>query len=162
VIGGILLALHRLVRTHLFTALLLVSFFGGCAAPRDAATDEHSLADQREPLAIDAVFSHPTPDSIPEGQRGEQIRMGYHLVVHTQEFAAPYVGNALTCANCDPAGGLDPNSASYVGLSRVYPEYRARTGRVVRLADRINECSERGLNGKATSRDSHKLQAIVA
>ena len=152
----------RRVRTNLITALFVVSFFGGCAASQDAGTDKHSLADQREPLALDAVFGHPTPDSIPGGQRGEQIRLGYQLIVHTQEFAAPYVGNALTCANCHLDGGLDPNSASFVGLSRVYPEYRARTGRVVTLADRINECFERGLNGKAIPQDSHKLQAIVA
>jgi thiosulfate dehydrogenase len=57
--------------------------------------------------------------------------------------------------------GLDPNSASYVGLSRAYPEYRARTGRVVTLADRINECFERSLNGKPIPSDSHKLRAIV-
>jgi thiosulfate dehydrogenase len=117
---------------------------------------------QTEPDGLDAIFSHPSPDSIPGGQRGEQIRLGYQLIVHTQEFAAAYVGNKLTCANCHLDGGLDPNAASYVGLSRVYPVYRARLGRVVTLADRINECFERSLNGKAISPDSHKLQAIVA
>ncbi len=145
-----------------FIAMLVMSFFGGCVGSQEPRSGGQSLVHQTESSALDAVFSHPSPDSIPGGQRGEQIRLGYQLVVHTQEFAAPYVGNALTCANCHLDAGLDPNSASYVGLSRMYPEYRARIGRVVTLADRINECFERSLNGKAIPQDSHKLQAIVA
>lgn len=119
------------------------------------------LRDDKQP-PLDALFSHPSPESIPGGQRGEQIRLGYEIVVHTQDYAAPYVGNALTCANCHLDGGLDPNSAPFVGLSRVYPEMSRRAGRVLTLADRINECVERGLNGKPIPQDSHKLRAVVA
>lgn len=150
------------MRHFVLSALLLFGLFGGCVGPQDPRGGVLSLAQQMESQPLDALFSHPSPDSIPGGQRGEQIRLGYQVIVHTQEFAPSYVGNALTCANCHLDGGLDPNSASYVGLSRVYPEYRARTGRVVTLADRINECFERSLNGKAIPPDSHKLQAIVA
>lgn len=145
---------------RLFSALLIMVVVGGCVGSQ-GLDGGHSNLSRMEPAGIDAVFSHPSPDSIPGGRRGEQIRLGYQLVVHTQEFAASYVGNALTCANCHLDAGLDPNSASYVGLARVYPEYRARIGRVVTLADRINECVERSLNGKAIPQDSHKLQAMV-
>jgi thiosulfate dehydrogenase len=58
--------------------------------------------------------------------------------------------------------GLDPNAASFVGLSRIYPEYRDRVGHVISLADRINECFERSLNGRALPPDSSKLQAVVS
>lgn len=145
----------------LFSAIMIVAFMAGCVDSKETRTGAQSAMSQAEPDRLDALFSHPSPDSIPGGQRGEQIRLGYELVVHTQEFAAPYVGNRLTCANCHLDAGLDPNSASYVGLSRAYPEYRARTGRVVTLADRINECFERSLNGKPIPSDSHKLRAIV-
>ena len=110
----------------------------------------------------DGVFVTASPDTIPGDQRGEQIRLGYQIVVQTQDYAKPYVGNALNCTNCHLDGGLDPNAASFVGLSRVYPEYRPRVARVVGLADRINECFERSLNGKALPPDSSKLQAIAA
>lgn len=150
------------MRHLLLSALLILGFIGGCAGSQEPRSGGPSARTQAEPEKLDALFSHPSADSIPGGQRGEQIRLGYQIVVHTQEFATPYVGNALTCANCHLDAGLDPNSASFVGLSRAYPEYRARTGRVVTLADRVNECFERGLNGKAIPQDSHKLQAIVA
>jgi len=68
----------------------------------------------------------------------------------------------LNCTNCHLDGGLNPNAASFVGLAAVYPEYRARSGRVNTLADRVNECFERSLNGRALPADSSKLQAVVA
>ena len=141
--------------------LVAVVLGAGCAVPQDAQIASRADLGKEKQPPLDALFSHPSPDSIPGGQRGEQIRVGYQLIVHTQEFAAPYVGNRLTCANCHLDAGLDPNSSSFVGLSRAYPEYRARTGRVVTLADRINECFERSLNGKPIPSDSHKLRAIV-
>ncbi|MCS6295837.1 MAG: c-type cytochrome [Nitrospira sp.] len=148
---------------HLFFGLMvLVGVVTGCVESKDTRGSAQSAVSQPEGTRLDALFSHPSPDSIPGGQRGEQIRLGYELVVHTQQFAAPYVGNRLTCANCHLDAGLDPNSASYVGLSRVYPEYQARAGKVLTLADRVNECFVRSLNGKAIPQESHKLQAIVA
>ena len=149
------------MRHLLFSIMVLLGVTAGCVESKDTRGGVPSAASQPEPR-LDALFSHPAPDSIPGGQRGEQIRLGYEIVVHTQQFAAPYVGNRLTCANCHLDAGLDPNSSSFVGLSRAYPEYHARTGRVVTLADRINECFERNLNGKAIPQDSHKLQAVVA
>jgi thiosulfate dehydrogenase len=149
------------MRPILLIAIVIGAFIAGCVDSKETRSGSSSAVNQVEPTRLDALFSHPSPDSIPGGQRGEQIRLGYQLVVHTQEFAAPYVGNRLTCANCHLDAGLDPNSSSFVGLSRAYPEYRARTGRVVTLADRINECFERSLNGKPIPSDSHKLRAIV-
>lgn len=150
------------MRHLLLGSLLAIAVAGGCVGSQGTGNVGHSVSGQSESGGVDAVYSHPSPDSIPGGQRGEQIRLGYQLVVHTQEFAATYVGNGLTCANCHLDAGLDPNSASFVGLSRVYPEYQARAGRVVTLAERINDCVVRSLNGKAIPQDSHKLQAIVA
>jgi thiosulfate dehydrogenase len=83
-------------------------------------------------------------------------------VVRTQEYAKAYVGNALNCTNCHLDAGLNPNAGPFVGLSRVYPEYRTRVARNMSLADRVNECFERSLNGKTLPPDCSKLQAVVA
>jgi len=123
-------------------------------------TEEPRGADQTGNAAIE--FAPPSPETIPGSQLGEQIRLGYQIVVNTQEYARPYVGNRLNCTNCHLDGGLNPNAASFVGLAAVYPEYRARNARVNTLADRVNECFERSLNGRALPPDSSKLQAIVA
>ena len=123
-------------------------------------TEEPRGADQTGSAAIE--FTPPSPETIPGSQLGEQIRLGYQIVVKTQEYARPYVGNRLNCTNCHLDGGLNPNAASFVGLAAVYPEYRARNARVNTLADRVNECFERSLNGRALPPNSSKLQAIVA
>jgi thiosulfate dehydrogenase len=115
-----------------------------------------------QPGSAPIEFAPPSPETIPGSQLGEQIRLGYEIVINTQEYARPYVGNRLNCTNCHLDGGLNPNAASFVGLAAVYPEYRARNERVNTLADRINECFQRSLNGRALPPDSSKLQAVVA
>ena len=107
-------------------------------------------------------FVPPSLDTIPGTQLGEQIRLGYQIVVNTQEYARAYVGNRLNCTNCHLDAGLNPNAASFVGLAAVYPEFRTRNAQSNTLADRINECFERSLNGRALPADSSRLQAIVA
>ena len=123
-------------------------------------TEEIRGANQIERAAIE--FAPPSPETIPGSQLGEQIRLGYQIVIDTQDYAKPYVGNRLNCTNCHLDGGLNPNAASFVGLASVYPEYRSRNAEVNTLADRINECFERSLNGRALPPDSSKLQAVVA
>ncbi|SPP63142.1 c-type cytochrome [Nitrospira lenta] len=112
--------------------------------------------------SADMLFAPPSPQMIPGDQRGEQIRLGYEIIANTQEYGRSYVGNRLNCTNCHLDAGRNPNAASFVGISRLYPEYRARVDRQMTLADRINECFERSMNGKALPPDSSKLQAVVA
>ena len=146
------------VRWLLLIPLLLL---GSCLQTVEKPRVEQTRA-TADTTSIDALFSPPSPETIYGDQRGEQIRLGYEIVVHTQEYAAPYVGNSLNCTNCHLDAGLDPNAASYVGLGRVYPEYQARAGRVVTLAERVNDCFERNLRGKPLPPDSYKLRAVVA
>jgi thiosulfate dehydrogenase len=150
--------MNRLTGILVFTLAVLLN---GCVDSQNASRREEFPA-RRTSSSLDAIFSPPSPETIPGDQRGEQIRLGYQIVVHTQDYAAAYVGNKLNCTNCHLDAGLDPNAASFVGLSRVYPEYRARVARVMTLADRVNECFERNLNGKPLPSDSSKLQAVVA
>ena len=133
----------------------------GCVPPPRASGGLESAVEGHD-TAVDALFAPPSPDTIPGDLRGEQIKLGYEVVAHTQEYGKPYIGNALNCTNCHLDAGLNPNAASFVGLSGVYPEYRARADRQVSLADRINECFERSMNGKALPPDSSKLRAVVA
>lgn len=137
--------------------VMLVSCSGESARVK---TEEGQEADQTGSASIE--FAPPSPETIPGSQLGEQIRLGYQIIANTQEYAKPYVGNRLNCTNCHLDGGLNPNSTSFVGLAAVYPEYRARNAKVNTLADRVNECFERSLNGRALPSDSSKLQAVVA
>lgn len=140
----------------------LLAVATGCVPPPRATGPIESVGGGGNGSMVDALFAPPSPDTIPGDLRGERIRVGYMIVVDTQEYGKPYVGNALKCTNCHLDAGLNPNAASYVGISGLYPEFRARAGRLMTLADRVNECFERSMNGIALPPDSSKLQAVVA
>ncbi|NOS81597.1 MAG: hypothetical protein E8D46_08170 [Nitrospira sp.] len=123
----------------LLPAVLGMIALASCSGEKArVTTDELRAASQTVHALIE--FAPPSPDTIPGSQLGEEIRLGYHIVVNTQEYAKPYVGNRLNCANCHLDGGLNPNADSFVGLASVYPEYRTRSAKVNTLADRVNEC----------------------
>ncbi|HEU4684227.1 MAG TPA: c-type cytochrome [Nitrospira sp.] len=149
----------RVSMLTLLTAAL--SLCANCSAQQPRVTATGPDREDRT-SARDLLYAPPSPDTIPGDRRGEQIRLGYEIVVRTQDYGRPYVGNGLACTNCHLDGGLNPNAAPFVGVANLYPEFRARAGRVVTLADRINECVERSLNGKPLPPDSSKLRAIVA
>lgn len=148
-----------MMRIFFSSLCIVLGLFAGCAGSQEV--DERATAQVSAAPTLDALFLPPSPESIPGDLRGEQIRLGYEIIVRTQDYASAYVGNGLNCTNCHLDAGLNPNAASFVGISGLYPEYRARADRRMSLADRINECFERSMNGKPLPPDSSKLQAIV-
>ena len=145
---------------RLFWLILGVAALVSCSGESAQVKTEETRQAQSGSAPIE--FAPPSPETIPGTQLGEQIRLGYEIVVKTQDYANLYVGNRLNCTNCHLDAGLNPNAVSFVGLAAVYPEYRPRSARVNTLVDRINECFERGLNGRALPPDSSKLQAVEA
>lgn len=133
-----------------------------CVPPPRVTGGEEGTGRMSTESQIDALFAPPSPETIPGDLRGEQIRLGYEMVVKTQVYGKQYIGNALNCSNCHLDAGLNPNAVPFVGVSIFYPHYHERAGRRVALADRINECFERSMNGKSLPSDSVKLKAIVA
>lgn len=144
------------------TLLIALWIAVGCTPHPRATGNEESVVSHTPELPMNSLFAPPSPDTIPGDLRGEQIRLGYKIVVDTQEYGKRYVGNALNCTNCHLDAGLNPNAASFVGISVLYPQYRERAGRQMTLADQVNECFERSMNGKPLAPDSVKLMAIVA
>ena len=67
----------------------------------------------------------------------------------TNQYAAKYVGNNLSCANCHLDAGRKPDSAPLWGAFVHYPAYRRKTGKVDTLTSRIQGCFEFSMNGKA-------------
>jgi thiosulfate dehydrogenase len=141
---------------------IVVSTAISCVPPPRMTSSEDSASPSDTEPTVNALFAPPSPETIPGDLRGEQIRLGYKMVVDTQGYGKQYVGNALNCTNCHLDAGLNPNAASFVGISLLYPHYHERAGRQTSLADRINECFERSMNGKSLPPGSVKLTGIVA
>jgi len=108
------------------------------------------------------VFHVPLMKDRPEGSVGDAIQWGYDLIMNTQDHLKEFVGNGLNCRNCHLDAGRLPHAGTFVGVYPAYPEYRSRSGSVITLDMRINECFRRSLNGKALPADSPDMAALVS
>lgn len=104
----------------------------------------------------------PAESAIPVTSEGEQIRRGKYLLEHTAEELPENVGNGLHCTSCHLDAGTKANAAPWVGVRARYPKYRDRSGTWVTLEDRINDCFERSMNGKALAPEDAAMGAMVA
>ena len=101
---------------RLLSAILGVAMLLSCSGERTRVETEQPR-EASQTGSAPREFSPPSPETIAGSQLGEQIRLGYQIVVNTQEYARPYVGNRLNCTNCHLDGGLNPTAASFVGLA---------------------------------------------
>jgi thiosulfate dehydrogenase len=112
--------------------------------------------------AADAPFEPPAADAVPSGQLGDAIRYGEKVATQTATTIKANVGASLVCTSCHINGARTPNASPWVGLWGVYPAYDARSGRVITLADRINECFRRSMNGKPLPLDSTPMRGLLS
>jgi thiosulfate dehydrogenase len=112
-----------------------------------------------------------TPDSskIPDSKFGDAVRYGRELMIRTAYYIGPngingkYTGNKMSCNNCHQEAGLKPYSFNLVSSFQNYPEYRAREGKVLSLAERINNCiMHPHLGIKPLPLDSKEMIAFIS
>jgi thiosulfate dehydrogenase len=108
------------------------------------------------------VFKAPDEASIPSGPRGAAIAAGKLLLTETHLRLPNNVGNGLTCTNCHLTGGTVAQASPWVGIWGVFPEYRSRSGRLISLQERVNDCFERSMNGKPLAFSSEEMNNILA
>jgi thiosulfate dehydrogenase len=111
--------------------------------------------------AAPAPFSVPADATIPSGPEGEAIRLGKTLITDTHKLLPSNVGNGLNCSNCHLGAGTKETAGPFVGLWGMYPEYRTRNGHINSMQERVNDCFERSMNGKALVLDSKEMNAIL-
>ena len=88
-----------------------------------------------------------TDSSLDESPLSKQIRWGYQIFVDTPQQATRFAPSKVSCANCHLNAGQRERALPLVGVAGVFPEYNARAGRLISLADRIVECFNRSENG---------------
>src|SRR6266550_8584704 len=117
-----------------------------------------SVAQAAEPVPL----SPPATTALSTGPLGDSVRYGQSLVTNARTLAAGFIGNGLTCTNCHLNAGRVAYAAPFAGLWGVFPEYRARRGTVESLAERINDCFERSMNGKPLPTESREMIALLS
>ncbi len=95
------------------------------------------------------------------------IRYGRNLIVRTAYYFGPQgiVGkltNGMNCQNCHLDAGTRPFANNFSIFYAGFPKMSARSGRKEEAFERIDECFERSMNGKAPGRNSREMLAMLA
>ena len=139
----------------------------GCSieqrSPRSAPpSDESEAAKARGKEVVQASPALPSDADIPEGPLGLSIRRGRALLQHTRDSLPRYAASELRCFSCHLREGTQAGALALIGVYSRFPQYRDRNGLVNLLEDRINDCFERSLNGKALPRDGREMRDLIA
>ena len=140
-------------------ALLLVSA-AACGKADEARTD----------APASAQWPTPDPSSLADGAHKQEVLYGEALIRRTHALVGPdvsdvamrYAGNNLACSSCHLDGGRKRYGLSLIGLADAYPRDMARENAEQSLAQRVNGCFERSMNGRALPEDSREMAAIIA
>jgi thiosulfate dehydrogenase len=114
------------------------------------------------------AFVSPDTTKIPNDAFGEIVRYGRNIVLNTAYYVGPngiagsYTRNKMNCTNCHQEAGTKPYSYNLMLSHDKYPQYRPREGRVLTLADRINNCIERPHSGIPLPLGSKEMTAVLS
>jgi thiosulfate dehydrogenase len=95
------------------------------------------------------------------------VAYGHRLVIQTfavigPDTDKPFAGNRLACQNCHLDAGTKPSAIPLIGIDKIYPKFSTRSGRVITLAERIDECMTRSMNGRKLPEGSREMAAFIA
>ena len=150
----------------LLRSLVLAALALGCRESARAASDGAAADSGTGARVVTQVaFRVPAASELPDSALRASALRGQALMRATRDSLPAHVGNALRCVSCHPDDGTRRNVMPWVGVYSRFPQYRARSGRVITLEDRINDCFERSMNGRALpphSRDMADISAYMA
>lgn len=93
------------------------------------------------------------------------VMEGFHLFLETKKLLPDNVGNTLCCCNCHFAGGNSLGGTNggipLVGVTHIYPR-ALPDNKTISLAERINGCFMRSMNGTPIPPDGPAMKAFIA
>ncbi len=121
---------------------------------------------QREALApkSTAPENYITPryaDMLASGDAVELVQ-GMRLMSETRALLPHNVGDQMNCSSCHINSGTMAKGSPFNGLTAQFPSLNPRAGRVITVADRLNGCFLRSMNGTKLADDSPEMRAMIA
>ena len=120
--------------------------------------------------AAQTAWMIPDIDKLPNDDWARTVRYGRDLVAKTYALIGPevtdkahrFAGNNLSCQSCHLEAGTKQFGLLFRGVYADFLNYRARSGAVGTIEDRIQGCMTRSLSGKPLPPDSKEMTALVA
>lgn len=124
-----------------------------------------AMESQSKEKGITSVMEFKKKD-YPDTEEGKRAAFGEKLIMETYDYfldgQGNNINNQLACASCHVYGGTKTYGIPFVGLAQFYPAYMGRENEERNLAQRINGCFERSMDGQAIDEDSPEMIAILA
>ena len=106
--------------------------------------------------------------ALPRSPENDLVRYGSQLITETAghigksatDPARRYSGNDLACTHCHINSGLKPFGIPMVSTFATFPMMVDE--QIMSLAERINGCMTRSMNGKPLPEDGREMEAMVA
>jgi thiosulfate dehydrogenase len=106
----------------------------------------------------------------PEEIAAQQIAYGRDLISKTSSLIGPdapdpamrFSGNGLECASCHLNAGTQAFGLSLASAARTFPKYIGRENETRTLAQRIDGCMERSMNGRSLPAGGREMTAMLA
>ena len=115
-----------------------------------------------------SIFVTIDTTKIPNDKFGEAVKYGRELMLNTAYYIGPegkngkYLGNKMNCTNCHQDAGTKAFSFNLISSHDNYPQYRGREGKILTLAERVNNCVMRPHNGKPLPLDGKEMIAFLS
>src|SRR5258706_15326247 len=95
------------------------------------------------------------------------IAYGRTLVIHTSKYFGPNgslakITNGMNCQNCHLDAGTRPYGNTLAEESTIYPKISPRSGNMITIADKVNECLSRSMKGAPIDTAGKKMKAYGA
>ncbi len=118
-------------------------------------------------LKLRPRWASPAAASVPDIATEEY---GKRLLAQTSELLGPhnsdpkmrYSGSGLNCGSCHLGTGTEPGTLALMQATEHYPRFAARTGGMTDIEDRVNECLQRSMNGRALPVNSPEMIAMAS
>lgn len=132
-------------------------------------TELNTIANSPQRYSVKDKHGNALPDYImPDDQsilketNAEQILYGKRLLNETNRLLPDYVQSQMACNSCHVAQGKVPLGAPFINTYNAFPQLNPRAGRVFTLADRINGCMQRSMNGRPLPEEGREMKAMIA
>jgi thiosulfate dehydrogenase len=113
------------------------------------------------------VWTAPDSNSIPQNEAGDLVRYGKKLISSTAHYLGPkgsvaHISNGMNCQNCHLKAGTQAWAGSFGAVASTYPRFSDRRGSAETINQRITDCFERSMNGRAPDSNSREMKAMYA
>ncbi|MBK9247568.1 MAG: c-type cytochrome [Ignavibacteria bacterium] len=151
-------------KIYQFFLLTITSCFIVSCNTSEKPASIHSIYKTSSDSIQTAVYD---TSAISEGPEKVAILYGRELFMNTHKLIGPkgtvlqQTGNEVDCRNCHINGGTKPFGMPLFTSVARYPQYRARESNILTIQDRVNNCIERPLLGKAIPFNSKEMNAFA-